>query len=438
MPDSGAPLVQPVPLATFAAQLRGMDRDALIARVDALLARADEVEPAVRALLPEDGRRERLHTEIAAIYKRWPGPSTRPALFGVPVGVKDIIAVDGLPTRAGSALPAEAFTMPEAAVVRRLREAGALVFGKTVTAEFASMSPGGTANPHNTGHTPGGSSSGSTAGVAAGIFPLALGSQTGGSVIRPAAFCGIAGLKPSFGRIPIEGVLPHAISVDTLGLFSQDVAGIALAAPALVEGWREVPARMSALTLAVPDGAYLALATPEGLAAFESAVARLGQAGVTIVRAAFLEDVADVQRRHTLLMAAEFAREHADRFARWGPLYSGSAAATVDRGARVTDDELTSARAGREVLREQTSAYLDDLGADALIAPSALGPAPEGLGYTGNPAMNAPWTHAGVPAIALPAGDVAGLPVGLQLVGRFGADEDVVALAAALESLVAR
>lgn len=438
MPDPERHLVQSLPLAPLAAELRGMDRAALRDRIDALLARANEVEPAVRALLPEDGRRERLHAEIDAICARWPEAAARPSLFGVPVGVKDIIAVDGLPTRAGSALPAEAFAMPEAAVVRALREAGALTFGKTVTAEFASMSPGGTANPHHTGHTPGGSSSGSTAGVAAGVFPLALGSQTGGSVVRPAAFCGIVGFKPSFSRIAIEGVLPHAISVDTLGLFTQDLAGITLAAPAVVEAWREAPAKTSGITLAVPDGPYLALATSEGLQAFEGTVARLEQSGVTIVRAPFLDDVAVVQQRHSLLMAAEFAREHASRFARWGPLYSGSAAATVDRGARVSDGELATALAGREALRERTSAYLDALGADALIAPSAPGPAPEGLGYTGNPAMNAPWTHAGVPAITLPAGDVDSLPVGLQLVGRFGADEELVALAGALESSVAR
>ncbi len=438
MPQPARSLVQPLPLAPLAAELRDADRAALRARVDALLARADDVELAVRSLLPEDGRRERLHAEIDAIYQRWPEASTRPPLFGVPVGVKDIIAVGGLPTRAGSALPAEAFEMPEAAVVHRLREAGAVVFGKTVTAEFASMSPGGTANPHNTAHTPGGSSSGSTAGVAAGIFPLALGSQTGGSVVRPAAFCGIVGLKPSFGRIPIEGVLPHAISVDTLGLFTQDLAGIALAAPVIVDGWREVPARRSGVTLAVPDGPYLDLATPEGLDAFEATVAHLAQSGVTVVRAPFLDDLAEVLRRHSLLMAAEFAREHASRFARWGPLFSGSAAATVDRGARTSDDDLARALTGREVLRAQVAAYLDDLGADALATPSALGPAPAGLGYTGDPSMNAPWTHAGVPTITLPAGDVGGLPVGLQLIGRFGADEELVGLASALEPSIAR
>jgi len=416
-----------------------MDEAALRRFVDGLLARAEAVEPAVRALLPEDGRAARIYREVAAICQRWPNPSERPALFGVPVGVKDIVAVDGLPTRGGSALPAEAFEMPEAAVVRLLREAGALVFGKTVTAEFASMSPGGTANPHNTAHTPGGSSSGSTAGMAAGIFPLALGTQTGGSIIRPAAFCGVVGLKPSYGRIPIEGVLPHAISVDTLGYFTQDVASIALAAPALVEGWRDAPEReATGITLAIPDGPYLGLATAEGQAAFEQTTAALAAAGVSVVRTPFLDDIEDVLRRHSLLMEAEFSAEHSARFARWGALYSGGAAEKVDSGARIPADQLASALDGRAELRGRLADYLDTVGADALIAPSAPGPAPLGLRTTGDPKMNAPWTHAGVPAITIPAGSVEGLPVGLQLVGRFGADEELVAVATALAPLVAR
>jgi len=405
--------------------------------VDGLLARAEHAEPALRSLLPEEGRAERLHAEVAAICACWPDASRRPSLFGVPVGVKDIIAVDGLPTRAGSALPAEAFAMPEAAVVRRLREAGAIIFGKTVTAEFASMSPGGTANPHDTAHTPGGSSSGSTAGLAAGLFPLALGTQTGGSVIRPAAFCGVVGLKPSYGRIPIEGVVPHAISVDTLGYFTQDVAGIALAAPALIEGWRETPPQESSgITLAIPDGPYLELATLEGQAAFEESVAALAEAGVTVIRIPFLDDIEEILQRHSLLMEAEFSAEHTERFARWGPLYSGGAAEKIDSGAHIPADDLASALAGRAELRDRLASYLDEAGADALIAPSAPGPAPLGLRTTGDPKMNAPWTHAGAPAVTVPAGSVEGLPVGLQMVGRFGSDEELVAVAAALEPLV--
>lgn len=415
-----------------------MDAAALREFVDGLLARTEAVEPTLRALLPEPGREARLHERIAEIVRRWPDPSARPALFGVPVGVKDIIAVDGLLTRAGSALPPEAFEMPEATIVQRLHEAGAIVLGKTVTAEFAAMGPGATANPHNPRHTPGGSSSGSAAGVAAGYFPLALGTQTGGSVTRPAAFCGIVGFKPSYGRIPIEGVLPHAISVDTLGLLTQDLAGVALAAPVVVDGWRIPPKRdVDSLTLAVVDGPYLELASSEGRQAFEEVVTRLTQSNVDVIRVSFLEDAEDVLERHASLMDAEFAAEHEERFARWGSLYTGSAAGGVDRGREVSPDEFRAALAGREELRGRFMSAIDDIGADAFICPSAPGPAPSGLRSTGDSKMNAPWTHAGVPTVSLPAGAVDGLPVGLQLIGRFGADEELVGVAAALERLVA-
>lgn len=428
-------LVRPLPLAPLVARLRTADEVAVRALVDDLLVRAEEVEPVVRALVPEEGRRERLDQEIAALLARWPDPSERPALFGVPVGVKDIIAVDGLATHAGSAVPAEAFAMPEASVVAHLREAGALVFGKTVTAEFASMPPGGTANPHHPRHTPGGSSSGSAAGVAAGTFPLSLGTQTGGSVNRPAAFCGIVGFKPSYGRIPTDGVLPHAISVDTLGLFAQDLEGVALAAPAVVEDWRGAVPPSASVAVVVPDGAYLEMTSEEGRRAFEDTVARLEQSGIRVVWASFLDDVEEVLARHQVLMDAEFAAEHRDRFARWGALYSGAAAGRIDAAATIPDAELEAGLAGREELRGRVAAFLDATGADVLICPSAVGPAPASLQTTGDPRMNAPWTHAGVPTVSLPAGTVGGLPVGLQVVGRFGADEELIGVAGILEGL---
>ncbi len=434
-----APFLRPLPLAQTADRLRRAGRDELIAFLDGLLERTHELEPVLRTLLPEEGRRERLVGEADALFQRWAVPDARPPLFGVPVGVKDIVAVEGLPTRAGSALPAEAFAMPEATVVRRLREAGAIVFAKTVTAEFASMSPGPTANPHHPRHTPGGSSSGSAAGVAAGYYPLAIGTQTGGSMIRPAAFCGIVGFKPSYGRIPVDGVLPHAVSVDTLGLFAQDLAGIAVAAGALLDGWHGSGEGRAAgsIRLAVPDGTYLAIASTGGRQAFEEAVTRLSRAGVEVLRVSFLDDVEDILERHGMLMDAEFAAEHEHRFERWASLFSGGAAEQVDRGRRVSAEQLAAALDGRARLRAEVQDALDAARADAFIAPSALGPAPAGLRSTGDPKMNAPWTHAGVPAISLPAGTIDGLPVGLQLVGRFGADEDLVAVASALEQLVA-
>ena len=205
MPQSDeVTLVQPLSLSEQVAAARSGDLSLqdLIAQT---LDRLDEVNPLVRAILPDIRLRERLSSEAADIIDRWPTPSSRPPLFGAMVAVKDIFNVSRMPTRAGSAVPPESFSGREADVVARLKEAGALVLGKAVTTEFAYFASGATANPHNREHTPGGSSSGSAAAVAAGIAPLALGSQTVGSVIRPATFCGVVGFKPSYDRIPTGG-----------------------------------------------------------------------------------------------------------------------------------------------------------------------------------------------------------------------------------------
>ena len=430
-------LVSPLPLAPLASRLRQADAPALRRHISEALAHAAALEPTLRALHSEPDRESRLLAEAEALAAQYPGMDTRPALYGVLAGVKDIVAVDGLETRAGSALPPDAFAMPEATTVRRLRAAGSLMFGKTVTAEFASMGPGATANPHHPGHTPGGSSSGSAAGVAAGYFPLAIGTQTGGSVIRPAAFCGIVGFKPSYGRIPTDGVVAHAPSLDTLGLFTQDAAGATLAASALLDGWHAAnDATASSLTCAVPEGAYLELAEPAARTAFEETVARLATSGVTIVREPFMDDAPDVLQRHAWMQDAEFAEAHRDRFARFASLYTGSAAAQIDRGRRVTEAQYRVGVEGRLELRERLHRFLDDTQADILLCPSAPGPAPAGLHTTGDPRMNSPWTQAGVPAVSLPAGRVDGLPIGLQLVGRFGEDETLLAAAVALEPLL--
>ncbi|MCK9485200.1 MAG: amidase [Dehalococcoidia bacterium] len=433
MPRRAHSTLAHAPLASFAESLRSGALN-LEGYVHGALDRVERMEPVLRALVPERDREARVRAQVEALRRRHPDPASRPALFGVLVGIKDIIAVDGLPTRGGSALTPEALQMPEASVVTRLHEAGAVVLGKTVTAEFASASPGATTNPHDQGRTPGGSSSGSAAGVAAGYTLLAVGSQTGGSVIRPAAFCGVMGFKPSYGRIPVDGVLYHSPSVDTLGIFTQDLEGIALGASVVVDGWNAEAARTSAPVLGVPDGPYLRWADEDGLQAFEASVRRLVAAGVEVRRVPFLEDADAVHHRHSRLMMGEYARVHAERFARWGALYTGTEAGYYDQGVRVTDAEIEAGREGRMELRERVSALMDREGLDALISPSAPGPAPEGLRSTGRPVMNVPWSHAGVPAISLPAGEVEHLPVGLQLVGRFGDDEALLATAAAVQA----
>lgn len=418
----------PHPLAATVADLRSGALD-LLTYLDRLCDRIDAVEPHVQALLPEPDRRARLLTEAEALLDRYPDPATRPPLFGAPVGVKDIIPVDGFVTRAGSHLPPEVLARPEAACVSLLKASGALMLGKTVTTEFAFFEPGPTRNPHNLEHTPGGSSSGSAAAVAAGLAPLSLGTQTIGSVIRPAAFCGVAGFKPTYGRLPADGIVFFSRAVDHVGLFTQDVAGAALAASCLVDGWRPISAAVLP-RLGIPAGPYLAQASAEALAAFESQTARLQAAGYEVVRAPLFAGIDAINQRHRRLIAFEFAQEHNRLFAVFESLYRPRTAALIREGQAVAPAEAAEIRDGRGALRAEMEAVMDAHGIDLWLCPPAPGPAPAGLGSTGDPIMNLPWTYAGLPAITLPAGQAAnGLPLGVQVVGRWSADESLLAWA---------
>ncbi len=398
--------------------------------------RLDAFDGATRALLPEDGRRERLLREATGLATRYSDAGSRPPLYGVLAAVKDIIAVDGMPTRAGSALPLEAFPLTEGPAVRRLRDAGALILGKTVTTEFAYFDPGATTNPHDARRTPGGSSSGSAAAVAAGYALVALGTQTVGSVIRPAAFCGVVGFKPTYGRVPTDGVLYYSPSVDHIGFFTQDAAGAHIVGSVLIDGWRAGVSIAPAVTLGVPEGPYLAQAEPRAREAFEASLRALEASGIAVRRVPALRDIDAVNRRHRALSTAEFREQHLERFARWGSLVRGASASLFDDGASVTAAERAEGLTGREALRRELEALMDGHGIDAWVAPAATGPAPIGLRSTGDPAMNLPWTHAGMPAVTLPAGRVDSMPVGMQVVGRFGQDEELLALAEALEPLL--
>jgi Asp-tRNA(Asn)/Glu-tRNA(Gln) amidotransferase A subunit family amidase len=421
-------LIAPLPLASTVAELRSGKRD-LLAFIDEICDRIDALEPRIQALLPEPGRRERLLAEADSLQRRFPNPARRPPLYGALLGVKDIFRVDGFSTQAGSQLPTSLFVGPQASSVTRLCEAGALVLGKTVTTEFASVEPGPTRNPHNLEHTPGGSSSGSAAAVAAGFCPLALGTQTIGSVIRPAAFCGIVGFKPTYGRITADGVIPYSVSVDTVGLLTQDLAGIALAAPLLCRDWKAATAT-SRPTLAVPDGPYLAQASPEALTAFERQIALLEKAGYTIKRVAALGDIQEINRRHQYMAAAEMVQVHANWFASYESLYRPRTAELFRLGLLVSAEHLAQGRAGRVQLRAELEALMQREEIDLWICPSTVGPAPEGLASTGETVMNLPWTHAGMPSLTLPAGRAAnGLPLGLQVIAPALADEQLLAWA---------
>jgi Asp-tRNA(Asn)/Glu-tRNA(Gln) amidotransferase A subunit family amidase len=407
-----------------------------VSGLDALEALFAGREPEVRAFLPEEGRFERLRREERALLERWPDPGDRPPLFGVPVGVKDIFHVDGFETRAGSRLPPEVLRGPEAASVTALKEAGALVLGKTVSTEFAYFAPGPTRNPWHPEHTPGGSSSGSAAAVAAGLCPLALGTQTIGSILRPAAFCGAVGFKSSYERISRDGVIPLAPSFDHVGFFTPDVAGAERAAAVLCRDWQPAaPPRPP--RLGVPEGPYLERASGEGLVHFREVCRRLAAAGYEVEPVPALEDFGEIVERHFRIFAAEAARVHRDWFARFSDLYDRRTAELIRRGQAVTDDQLARDLDGREELRTALTALMDRHGLDLWISPPALGAAPRGLDSTGDPVMNVPWTQAGMPALCLPASrNAAGLPLGLQVAARWWADEALLAWARALEKVV--
>ena len=383
--------------------------------IDAALARIDQRESQLLALVGEEDRHGRLLREGRELAT---GP-----LEGMLVGVKDIFHVAGLETRAGSALPPEILTGVEAVCVTALKRAGALVLGKTVTTEFAYFAPGPTTNPHHPDHTPGGSSSGSAAAVAAGYCPLALGSQTVGSVIRPAAFCGVVGFKPSYGRVDATGMIYYSPAVDTVGWFAKDVEGVSRVAEVLCDGWRGIEANRRPV-LGVPEGPYLEQMSPEGMVAFREQVRKIEAAGYVVRRVAALGEIDQINARHTRLIAGEVARQHAVWFAEYEARYRPRTAELIRWGQNIDEAEIEAGREGRGALREQLQALMKRDEIDLWICPSAPGAAPEGLESTGDPALNLPWTHAGLPVLSLPVGRTAnGLPLGLQFAAGWRCDE---------------
>jgi Asp-tRNA(Asn)/Glu-tRNA(Gln) amidotransferase A subunit family amidase len=403
----------------------------LSTHVDVLCDRIDEVDPEVEAFLPETDRRARLKTAAGRLRKRFPDPADRPPLYGATVGVKDVFHVEGFPTRAGGSVPPELFGGPEATVVEAFREAGALVAGKTVSTEFAMSAPGPTRNPHDLDHTPGGSSSGSAAAVAAGLCPLAVGTQTNGSVIRPAAFCGVVGYKPSFGRIPTGGLVTLSQSADHVGLFAQDVDGMELAASVACRSWTDATPD-GRPTLGVVDGPYFDQASPEARDALDASVASLEAAGYEVTRATAFDDIEAVNRQQTTLTAGEITLNLGSWLKGHEGTFRPITADRIREGYDVTAEELVEARDSRLAVREALAARMDEEGVDLWVSPAAPGPAPEGIDDTGDPVMNKPWTHAGVPVVTLPSGTVDGLPVGTQFAAPYMADERLLAWAESL------
>jgi Asp-tRNA(Asn)/Glu-tRNA(Gln) amidotransferase A subunit family amidase len=268
--------------------------------------RFNRVEPHIRAFIPEVGRFQRLHQDLDDLIKKYPHRHSRPVLFGIPIAIKDLYHVSGFVTRAGSKLRPEILTAEEGEVIRKLKEVGALILGKTVSTEFAYFASGPTRNPHNIKHTPGGSSSGSAAAVAAGLTPLAFGTQTIGSIIRPAAYCGIVGFKPSQGRIPTDGIIPLSPTVDQIGFFTSDVESIKVVTSLMCRDWND-EVKAQNIKLAIPQGPYLLKANRDMLKHFENVCRKLSDSGYEVVKIAMMNNFDEIVERHNNLVAAEAA-----------------------------------------------------------------------------------------------------------------------------------
>ncbi|HEY8519416.1 MAG TPA: amidase [Gammaproteobacteria bacterium] len=408
----------------LAARLRARELRALDV-AERYLDRIREREPSIHAwaCIEPDRVRERARALDA-------GPIAGP-LHGVPLGVKDIIDTADLPTAYGSPIYAGHRPAADAACVAAARRAGAVVLGKTVTTEFAFLAPAATVNPHDFAHTPGGSSSGSAAAVADGMVPLAFGTQTGGSIIRPASFCGVVGYKPTFGTLPREGVKMFADSLDTVGVLARTVADAGLLVGALASRGDlvslpgiEAPPRIGACR--THDWTAL---SPEMQERLEQAAETLARAGARVEWIELPGDFAGLGDAHAAIQAFEAVRnlarerrEHAERL-------SALLRRQLEEGDAVTPERYARAQSLAAACRAQLPSVFGDC--DVLLAASATGEAPRGLASTGSPIMNRVWTLLHVPCVGVPAGTgPSGLPLGLQVIGREGDDARTLACAA--------
>lgn len=410
-------------------------------------ARIGALEPRIQAFEWFDASRA-----MAEAEERAGGILTDLPLFGIPVGVKDIIATRGIPTRMGSRIFANNVPTQSAWVVRRLEALGGLVMGKTVTTEFAFRQPGKTRNPWNTAHTPGGSSSGSAAAVAAGYVPVAIGTQTLGSVIRPAAFCGVVGYKPSFGAISRTGIHPFSATLDTVGVFARSVAdaawfGACLMGPdardesTLARG----PAKMLRVPLeplagppkiAVVRTPKWPLATAAQKAHFDECVARLQAAGAQVREVNLPKLFDDAWEVVMTIMARDAVKSFVLIESRHRIRLSPHLIELLDRGHRVTPEQYARARTKRDEYRRWFDALFERVEAIATIP--AAGEAPEGLSNTGDASFCSLWTQTQLPAVTIPSGlGPRGLPLGFQVVGRYRDDEHALQVAAWVEATLA-
>jgi len=416
--------------------------------IEACLARVREVDEQVQAwtFLDPDYA---LAQARAADEWRQSGRPTGP-LHGVPVGVKDIFDTADMPTECGSVLYVGRTPSRDAAAVSLLRAAGAVIMGKTVTTEFAYFAPGKTRNPHNPEHTPGGSSSGSAAAVAAEMVPLALGSQTNGSTIRPAAFCGVVGFKPTHGLISRHGVLTLSRTLDHVGLFARTIEDIALLAEQLTGYDERDPdtrprARISFAEVAAEEPPlepmfafvktpYWERADDETKEGFAELIENLGD---RVEEVELFPSAVEAWEWHRIIMEAEMAANLEREYDKGRDRLSEPLQKLLERGREVRALDYQRALAQSAPIHESLVELFEQR-YDAILTPAAPGPAPKGLASTGDPSFCTLWTYCGMPAISLPLLESAsGLPIGVQLVGPRNGDARLLRTAKWLASKVA-
>src|SRR5436190_1551040 len=398
------------------------------------LAEIDRREEAVKAWVFVDrefalAQAERLGRDLQSGQDRGP-------LHGIPIGVKDIFDVADWPTAAGSKRWANAIARADAPVVERLRHAGAIFLGKTVTTAFASFDPPVTRNPWNAERTPGGSSSGSAAALAVGMCLGAIGSQAGGSITRPASYCGVAGCKPTYGLLPLDGIVPLAPSMDHPGplatcvqdlrLQLQAMAGTALRAPKLPADWMPRLGRVR--------GLFERSAEPAVCDAMEEVVQRLKGCEVDVEDVTLPARCEDVVPRHRTVMAVEAATWHRDRFARHKDDYPPRIRGLIEEGLACSAPKFAACKQHQHALTEEMDAFLEFGEVSFLLAPATTGPAPA-ADTTGSPAFNSPWSYVGLPVVSFPTGQlVDGLPLAIQLIGPRFAEMDLLNVAERCEA----
>lgn len=358
---------------------------------------------------------------------------TRLPLQGIPIGVKDIVDVAGWPTKAGSKLRDTHRAERDATVVARLRSAGANLLGKTVTTEFACFDPPLTRNPWNLTHTPGGSSSGSAAAVAAGMCMAAIGSQTGGSILRPASFCGIVGFKPAFGSVPMEGVVPVSTTLDHLGPLTRCVADAKIMFAAM-SGQVINEIKLPAIRFGLVREFFFEKSRPEAAELIERTIQSLATSLGSVRDINSPVPIAEMHRVHRMIMAVECATEHREALQAQRELFGPAVTSLIEEGLLVSDANYQSAKHQAREMQHAWERMFAEV--DVLAMPTTSGPAPATLKTTGDPRWQSPWSLCGFPAITLPCGlSPEGMPLGLQLVSH--ANDTLLAIAAACDERLA-